>query len=150
MDLTREEVRLREARAGSPWRFLGPYLSERQWGTVREDYSDDGDAWSYFTHDQARSRAYRWGLHKYPQAEFPYGDLVTTNQARGHQGRPGRRPDRDHRPQPGARCGTACAPDAVVPAHLVLGRQCGGPEPVPHAERDSGRSRGTRHPPALL
>jgi len=39
----------------------GPYLSERQWGTVREDYSDNGDAWSYFTHDQARSRAYRWG-----------------------------------------------------------------------------------------
>jgi len=61
MDLTREEVRLREARSGAPWRFLGPYLSERQWGTVREDYSDNGDAWSYFTHDQARSRAYRWG-----------------------------------------------------------------------------------------
>ena len=39
----------------------GPYLSERQWGTVREDYSHDGNAWSYFTHDQARSRAYRWG-----------------------------------------------------------------------------------------
>ena len=40
---------------------MGPYLSERQWGTVREDYSDDGNAWDYFTHDQARSRAYRWG-----------------------------------------------------------------------------------------
>src|ERR1700756_1845463 len=40
---------------------MGPYLSERQWGTVREDYSDHGDAWNYFTHDQARSRAYRWG-----------------------------------------------------------------------------------------
>src|SRR5882724_13337333 len=39
----------------------GPYLSERQWGTVREDYSEGGDAWGYFTHDQARSRAYRWG-----------------------------------------------------------------------------------------
>ena len=39
----------------------GPYLSERQWGTVREDYSEGGDAWNYFTHDQARSRAYRWG-----------------------------------------------------------------------------------------
>jgi hypothetical protein len=39
----------------------GPYLSERQWGTVREDYSDNKDSWSYFTHDQARSRAYRWG-----------------------------------------------------------------------------------------
>ena len=44
-----------------PWRTWGPYLSERQWGTVREDYSDNGDAWSYFSHDQARSRAYRWG-----------------------------------------------------------------------------------------
>ena len=44
-----------------PWKKWGPYLSERQWGTVREDYSDSGDAWNYFTHDQARSRAYRWG-----------------------------------------------------------------------------------------
>jgi hypothetical protein len=45
----------------SAWRKWGPYLSERQWGTVREDYSGSGDAWDYFTHDQARSRAYRWG-----------------------------------------------------------------------------------------
>ncbi|HMK72300.1 MAG TPA: glucosidase, partial [Myxococcaceae bacterium] len=44
-----------------PWRRWGPYLSERQWGTVREDYSDDANAWEYFSHDQARSRAYRWG-----------------------------------------------------------------------------------------
>jgi Mannosylglycerate hydrolase MGH1-like glycoside hydrolase domain len=58
---TAEERRLRAAQAGVPWRAWGPYLSERQWGTVREDYSDGGDAWSYFTHDQARSRAYRWG-----------------------------------------------------------------------------------------
>ena len=129
-----------------PWRAWGPYLSERQWGTVREDYSDNGDAWSYFSHDQARSRAYRWGedglagisddkqrlclalalwnerdpilkerlfgltnsegnhgedvkeyyfyldnlpthsyqrwLYKYPQAEFPYNDLVAENGAR--------------------------------------------------------------------
>ncbi len=43
------------------WKKWGPYLSERQWGTVREDYSDNGDAWNFFTHDQARSRAYRWG-----------------------------------------------------------------------------------------
>ena len=50
-----------EARAGTPWKRWGPYLSERQWGTVREDYSDNGDAWSYFSHDQARSRAYKWG-----------------------------------------------------------------------------------------
>ncbi len=143
-----EAGRLDEARdAGVPWKTWGPYLSERQWGTVREDYSDDGNAWAYFTHDQARSRAYRWGedgiagfsddkqrlcfsvalwnghdpilkerlfgltnaegnhgedvkeyyyyldstpthsymkqLYKYPQAAFPYDDLVTTNAARG-------------------------------------------------------------------
>jgi hypothetical protein len=146
MDLTREEERLREARAGTPWRFWGPYLSERQWGTVREDDSDDGDAWASFSHDQARSRTYRWGedglagqsdehqrlcfalavwnerdpivkerlfgltnsegnhgedvkeyyffldnlpthgyqrwLYKYPQAAFPYDDLVATNRSR--------------------------------------------------------------------
>src|SRR6202045_1979949 len=59
---TAEELRLDEAREkGGPWRQWGPYLSERQWGTVREDYSENGDAWDYFTHDQARSRAYHWG-----------------------------------------------------------------------------------------
>ncbi len=57
-----EQRRLNEAReAQIPWKKWGPYLSERQWGTVREDYSENGDAWNYFTHDQARSRAYRWG-----------------------------------------------------------------------------------------
>ena len=60
MTLTAEGKRLAAARDGG-WRQWGPYLSERQWGTVREDYSDNGDAWNYFTHDQARSRAYRWG-----------------------------------------------------------------------------------------
>ena len=144
---TAEHARLQESRdAGTPWRTWGPYLSERQWGTVREDYSENGDAWAYFTHDQARSRAYRWGedgiagfsddkqrlcfalalwngkdpiikermfgltnsegnhgedvkeyyyyldstpthsymkmLYKYPQNEFPYGDLVETNARR--------------------------------------------------------------------
>ncbi len=59
---TSEELRLDETREkGVPWRQWGPYLSERQWGTVREDYSENGDAWNYFTHDQARSRAYHWG-----------------------------------------------------------------------------------------
>ena len=59
---TLEELRLDEAReSGVPWKRWGPYLSERQWGTVREDYSENGDAWNYFTHDQARSRAYHWG-----------------------------------------------------------------------------------------
>jgi hypothetical protein len=147
---TPEHQRLEEARTGDvPWKAWGPYLSERQWGTVREDYSAGGDAWSYLTHDQARSRAYRWGedgiagmsderqrlclalalwngadpilkermfgltngegnhgedakeywfyldstpthsylkcQYKYPQAEFPYGDLVATNGRRGKE-----------------------------------------------------------------
>jgi hypothetical protein len=57
-----EQARLAEAREQNvPWRKWGPYLSERQWGTVREDYSEGGNAWDYFSHDQARSRAYRWG-----------------------------------------------------------------------------------------
>jgi hypothetical protein len=59
---TPEHARLEDARAEKvPWKAWGPYLSERQWGTVREDYSQGGDAWDYFPHDQARSRAYRWG-----------------------------------------------------------------------------------------
>ena len=59
---TKEQRRLNDAREkGIPWKKWGPYLSERQWGTVREDYSKDGNAWDYFTHDQSRSRAYRWG-----------------------------------------------------------------------------------------
>ncbi len=144
---TREHARLEEARTGTAaWKKWGPYLSERQWGTVREDYSETGDAWNFFTHDHARSRAYRWGedgiagisddkqrlcfslalwngkdpilkerlfgltnsqgnhgedvkeyyfyldstpthsymkyLYKYPQAAYPYGDLVRTNSQR--------------------------------------------------------------------
>jgi len=59
---TPEHRRLEQARTGrGPWKAWGPYLSERQWGTVREDYSQGGDAWDYFSHDQSRSRAYRWG-----------------------------------------------------------------------------------------
>ncbi len=142
-----EHARLLEAReANIPWRKWGPYLSERQWGTVREDYSESGNAWDYFSHDQARSRAYRWGedglagisddkqqlcfalamwngkdpilkerlfgltnsegnhgedvkeyyyyldstpthsymkyLYKYPQAAYPYADLIETNKQR--------------------------------------------------------------------
>src|SRR5271169_5819498 len=145
--MTAENQRLQEAREQKvPWRKWGPYLSERQWGTVREDYSKDGNAWDYFSHDQARSRAYRWGedglagfsddkqrlcfalalwngkdailkerlfgltnseanhgedvkeyyfyldstpthsymkyLYKYPQAPFPYGDLIQKNRQR--------------------------------------------------------------------
>jgi Glycosyl hydrolase family 63 C-terminal domain len=57
-----EQKRLKSVRReGVPWKKWGPYLTERQWGTVREDYSKEGDAWNFFTHDHARSRAYRWG-----------------------------------------------------------------------------------------
>jgi hypothetical protein len=60
--MTHEQDRLEQERTGAKlWKKWGPYLSERQWGTVREDYSVDGNAWDYFSHDQARSRAYKWG-----------------------------------------------------------------------------------------
>src|ERR1044072_2327589 len=60
---TKEQERLREPYNTpiAPWRRWGPYVSERSWGTVREDYSADGNAWDYFPHDLARSKAYRWG-----------------------------------------------------------------------------------------
>ena len=144
---TVEGSRLDDARVQrAAWKLWGPYLSERQWGAVREDYSDNGDAWNYFSHDQARSRAYHWGedgiagfsddkqilcfalalwngkdpilkermfgltnsegnhgedvkeyyfyldntpthsymkyLYKYPQAEYPYSNLIETNRRR--------------------------------------------------------------------
>jgi hypothetical protein len=100
-----ERQRLEEdARRIADWKRWGPYLSERQWGTVREDYSADGDPWRCLPHDAARSRAYRWGedvkehyyyleatpthsygkaLCKYPQAEFPYERLREENRRRG-------------------------------------------------------------------
>jgi hypothetical protein len=60
--MTAEHERLEAADVRAvPWKQWGPYLSERQWGTVREDYSEGGDAWTYFSHDEARSRSYRWG-----------------------------------------------------------------------------------------
>ena len=62
VDLGAERQRLVEIRESKvPWYRWGPYLSQRQWGTVREDYSADGNAWDYFPHDHAYSRAYRWG-----------------------------------------------------------------------------------------
>jgi hypothetical protein len=61
MSLLKEKQRLAERADNKGWKKWGPYLSERQWGTVREDYSIYGDAWNYFSHDIARSRAYRWG-----------------------------------------------------------------------------------------
>ena len=145
-----EQTRLEDERTRKAyWRRWGPYLSERQWGTVREDYSATGEAWDYFTHDHARSRVYRWGedgllgisdnhqrlcfafalwngrdpilkerafgltgsegnhgedvkeyyfyldstpshsylkaLYKYPQAAFPYEDLIEENRRRGRE-----------------------------------------------------------------
>src|SRR5215831_100545 len=60
--MTEKQIVLQQPQVQDPkWQQWGPYLSERQWGTVREDYSENGDAWAYFSHDQARSRAYRWG-----------------------------------------------------------------------------------------
>ena len=61
--ITKEQRRLRQPSEGpvKPWRKWGPYVSERAWGTVREDYSPDGNAWDFFPHDLARSKAYRWG-----------------------------------------------------------------------------------------
>lgn len=59
--MTQEEKRLVECRKGTPWKNWGPYLSERQWATVREDYSESGNAWESIVHDQARSKSYRWG-----------------------------------------------------------------------------------------
>ncbi len=61
-EITAEEKRLAENTSHRGfWKKWGPYLSERQWGTVREDYSENGEAWDYFLHDHARSRVYRWG-----------------------------------------------------------------------------------------
>ena len=60
--MTAEHQRLKDVYGiGTPWKFWGPYLSERQWGTVREDYSATGEAWDYFSHQQSHARAYRWG-----------------------------------------------------------------------------------------
>ncbi|MCA9399917.1 MAG: hypothetical protein KC618_09210, partial [Candidatus Omnitrophica bacterium] len=60
--MTAEEIKLeKDKKKKAHWRRWGPYLSERQWGTVREDYSANGEAWQFFPHDHARSRAYRWG-----------------------------------------------------------------------------------------
>src|SRR6266496_512126 len=102
---TAEHQRLTEdADRTKNWKRWGPYLSERQWATVREDYSPYGNCWDYFPHDHARSRAYRWGedvkelyyyldstpthsymkaLYKYPQAEYPYARLIEENRRRG-------------------------------------------------------------------
>lgn len=79
-----EHRRLEETRTQNvPWRKWGSYLSERQWGTVREDYSESGNAWDYFSHDQARSRAYRWGEDGLAGIS---GDRQLVCASRGHGG----------------------------------------------------------------
>ena len=91
-----EKTRLKEAKEKKiPWKKWGPYLSERQWGTVREDYSENGDAWNYLTHDQSRSRAYRWGEDglagisddkQFSALHLPYGTGMTRLSRRGCSG----------------------------------------------------------------
>jgi len=63
MSISTEHQRLHKTFTGpvAPWRKWGPYVSDRAWSTVREDYRPDGEAWDYLTHDLARSKAYRWG-----------------------------------------------------------------------------------------
>jgi hypothetical protein len=69
--MTAEQQRLEENYSKkADWLKWGPYLSERQWGTVREDFSPDGNAWGYFPHDGARSRAYRWGEDVLPYSRL--------------------------------------------------------------------------------
>jgi len=81
---TAEESRLEEAREkGVPWRQWGPYLSERQWGTVREDYSENGDAWNYFTHEQARSRPGSAAITSGCALHLPCGTARTRSSRRG-------------------------------------------------------------------
>jgi hypothetical protein len=95
-----EGIRLEEALEGkTPWKKWGPYLSERQWGTVREDYSEGGDAWDYFTHDQARSRAYRWGEDKRGRVRRQPPDRLDRARGQNYSA------FRDHGPQAGFRDG---------------------------------------------
>src|ERR1700751_4870789 len=94
MARTAEEKRLEEARREiASWKRWGPYLSERQWGTVREDYSEDGNAWEYFRHgedwkeyyvylDSTPTHSYMKYLYKYPQRAYPYHQIVVTNRQR--------------------------------------------------------------------
>src|SRR5882672_10266733 len=73
---TQEHTRLEEDRLGTiPWKKWGPYLSGRQWGTVREDYSNTGDAWNYFPFDHSHLRAYRWGEDGIAGISDKYGFL---------------------------------------------------------------------------
>ena len=99
--MNEERSRLNEARNQTTlWKKWGPYVSERQWGTVREDYSEGGDAWNYFTHDQARSRTYRWertAWQTFPMtnsnsaSRWPFGTARTQSSRNGSSALPTRR-----------------------------------------------------------
>jgi len=81
---TAEYARLAAARDGrAPWKAWGPYVSERAWGTVREDYSPNGKAWEYFPHDHARSRAYRWSEDATTHDERPNENLAEAASTHG-------------------------------------------------------------------
>ena len=235
--LTAEEIRLQQAHARSEnWQRWGTYLAERQWATVREDYSEFGDCWDYFPHDHARSRAYRWGedgllgfcdrqcrlcfaialwnerdpilkerlfgltgpqgnhgedvkecyyyldatptnsyvklLYKYPQAEFPYEQLIEENRRRGKgdpefeladtgifsdnryfdvlsricQGRAERHSGSYHHfeSRPGRRA-VAPSSNALVPKYLVVGLH---PRGLRSQTQNRIRSQRRRHRPA--
>src|SRR6266571_4562333 len=87
---TREHRRLQETHSSPvpPWRHWGPYVSERAWGTVREDYSAYGTAWDYFPLDSTPTHSYMKYLYKYPQAPFPYTKLIDENGRRRGQQQP--------------------------------------------------------------
>ena len=81
---TAEQVRLEEARQNEKlWKMWGPYLTERQWGTVREDYSDNGDAWNFFTHDQARRYRDTRVQHAFMQSRAPADRAIGHDDAFG-------------------------------------------------------------------
>jgi hypothetical protein len=88
-----EKARLAESKENNvPWKKWGPYLSERQWGTVREDYSETGDAWNYLTHDQGHTAGEKTGwlvfqmISSYCASHFHYGTGMTRSLKRGFSG----------------------------------------------------------------
>ena len=80
-----ERIELSDDVVQCPWRMWGPYLSDRQWGTVREDYSPAGSAWEDFPHDDARHRAYRWGEDGHKQSEWARTNVGDPNEQAEHK-----------------------------------------------------------------
>src|SRR5206468_141058 len=142
--MTEEHRRIAEAtRRVAHWRRWGPYLSERQWGTVREDYSPGGTAWEYFPHDHARSRAYRWGEDGLAGISDNHRRLrrrsLLRRRRRVREGRHRRDADPHRGHQPRARAGRrARAADAVVSKHVDVG---GGLAAAATARDGAGRGR---------